>query len=92
MRRRKSSLITKLIILTVMIYALVTLCSLRPKITALQNQGRELAHQAQGLQQKNLEIQHNIDIMDTDEAVKDIARQRLHLVADGELIFIDKSK
>lgn len=92
MSLRKSSLITKLIILAVMLYAMITLVSLQPKISALQAEGRKLAAEADALQQENLEIQHNIDAMDSDEAVMKIARERLHLVADGELIFIDKSK
>ena len=78
MRLRKSSLITKLLILAVMIYAIVTVVTLQPQISDSRQQAAAL--------------QQDIANVGTDEAVMKIARERLNLVEDGEMIFIDSDK
>lgn len=92
MRLRKSSLITKLIILAVMIYAVVTVVTLQPQINALKAERASLEAKVAAAEQTNLELQENIDALGSDEAVIDIARERLNLVADGEIVFIDSGK
>ncbi len=92
MRLRKSSLITKLILLTLMVFAIVTIVRIRPQITEAQQQRDALAEQVQAAQQKNRELQQDIDQLGTDEAVRKIARERLNLVGDGEIVFIDSGK
>ena len=92
MRLRKSSLITKLIILAVMAYAIVTIVALQPKINALKDESAALSDEVSALQQSNLELEEDIAALGTDEAVMEIARERLHLVADGEIVYIDSSK
>lgn len=90
--KRKSSLITKLIILAVMIYAVVTIVALQPKIDTLRSEGEALAGEVSALQESNDSLRYDIDTMNTDAGIMKIARERLNLVADGELIFIDKSR
>ena len=85
MRLRKSSLITKLLILAVMIYAIVTVVTLQPQIS-------DSRQQAASAQQANLALEQDIANVGTDEAVMRIARERLNLVEDGEMIFIDSDK
>lgn len=92
MMKRKSSLITKLIILAVVIYAIVTIVALQPKIDSFRSESNDLSAEVLGLQESNLALQNKIDTMNTDEGIMKIARERLNLVADGELIYIDKSK
>ena len=92
MRLCKSSLITKLVILTVMIYAIVTIVTLQPKINALKSEEEALSEEVSALQQSNLELQEDIDQLGTDASVIKIARERLNLVNDGETIYIDSSK
>ena len=92
MRLCKSSLITKLVILTVMIYAIVTIVTLQPKINALKAEKEALSEEVSGLQQSNLELQEDIAQLGTDVSVLKIARERLNLVSDGEVIYIDSSK
>ncbi len=92
MRLCKSSLITKLVILAVMVYAIVTIVTLQPKISALKEDRAALDADVAALQQANLELQEDIDALGTDEAVIEIARERLNLVSDGEVIYIDSSK
>ena len=92
MRLCKSSLITKLVILAVMIYAIVTIVTLQPKINALKSEEEALSEEVSTLQQSNLELQEDIDQLGTDASVIKIARERLNLVNDGETIYIDSSK
>lgn len=89
MRLRKSSLITKLLILTIVIYAIVTIVALQPQISALKDERQQLAAEVADAEQENLELQEDIAAMGTDEAIIEIAREELNLVEDGELVFID---
>lgn len=92
MRLRKSSLITKLILLTLMVFAIVTIVRIRPQNTEAQQQRDALAEQVQAKEQKIRELRQDIDQLGTDEAVRKIARERLNLVGDGEIVFIDSGK
>ena len=89
MRLRKSSLITKLVILALMVYAVATIMTLQPQINALNAEREKLSAEVADVEQENLELQEDIAAMDTDEAVIEIARERLNLVEDGEMVFID---
>ena len=92
MRLCKSSLITKLLLLAVMIYAIAMVMTLQPEIDQPQQQRDELAAQVTDAQQKNLELAEDIERIGTDEAIIEIARERLNLVEDGEIVFIDSGK
>lgn len=92
MRVGKSSLITKLIILAVMVFAVVTLVSLRPKIQDEKLQRAQKEADVAALQQENLELQEDIDSLGSDASTREIARDRLNMVADGEIIYIDTCK
>ena len=89
MRLRKSSLITKLVILALMVYAVATIMTLQPQINALNAEREKLSAEVADVEQENLELQEDIAAMDTDEAVIEIARERLNLMEDGEMVFID---
>lgn len=89
MRLRKSSLVTKLVILALMVYAVATIMTLQPQINALNAEREKLSAEVADVEQENLELQEDIAAMDTDEAVIEIARERLNLVEDGEMVFID---
>ena len=88
MRLRKSSLITKLLILAVMIYAIVTVVTLQPQISDSRQQAAALQADVASAQA----LEQDIANVGTDEAVMKIARERLNLVEDGEMIFIDSDK
>ena len=63
--------------------------TLQPQISALAEERDRLSGEVADAQQANLELQEDIAAMDTDEAIKQIARERLNLVEDGEMVFID---
>ena len=92
MRLRRTSVVTKLIIAAVIVYAAVTVVSLQPKIEALAQERDELAAQADAAVGENDALQQEIDALGSDESVRQIARERLHLVEDGELIYVDSTK
>lgn len=92
MRLCRSSLITKLLILAVMAFAVITIVSIQPKISALQAERDTLAEEVNAMQQENLELEQDIDSLGSEESVRDLARERLNMVADGEIVYIDISK
>ena len=57
MRLRKSSLITKLVILALMVYAVATIMTLQPQINALNAEREKLSAEVADVEQKNLELQ-----------------------------------
>lgn len=85
---RRSSLLTKVVVLVV-VSATVILVSQRSQIRSNQAQCQELAGQAAELQQENQNLQTGIDGLDSDDSVKKIARDKLGLVGNGEIIFSD---
>ena len=92
MRLCKSSLITKFISLAVMIYAIVAIVSLQPKIDKLDEQKSAIESEIAQLQQENLALQENIRALGTDEATVEIAKERLNMVEADEIIYVDTSK
>lgn len=75
-----------------MVFAIVTIVRIRPQNTEAQQQRDALAEQVQAKEQKIRELRQDIDQLGTDEAVRKIARERLNLVGDGEIVFIDSGK
>ena len=86
---RRSSLLTKVVVLLVVVSATVILVSQRSQIRSNQAQYQELAGEAAGLQQENQNLRSDIEGLDSDESVKKIARDTLGLVGNGEIIFSD---
>lgn len=89
---RRSSLITKLILLAVAVYAIVTIVALQPKLDALRDESAKLAEEISALEQSNLELEDDIAALGSDASVLEIAKERLNLVEDGEIVYIDSSK
>ena len=85
---RRSSLLTKVVVLLVVVSATVILVSQRSQIRSNQAKCQELAGQAAELQQENQNLQTGIDGLDSDDSVKKIARDKLGLLAPGEQVFI----
>ena len=86
---RRSSLLTKVVVLLVVVSATVILVSQRNQIRTNQEQYQELVNQASALQQETQSLQAAIEGLDSDESVKKIARDKLGLVGNGEILFSD---
>ena len=89
---RRSALITKLIILTVMLFAVVTIVALQPKINALKAENAALSDEIAGLQQANRFAQAKIDSLGSDESVIAVAREKLGFAFEDEIILIDRNR
>ena len=89
MRFKRSSLLTKLLILVLVAYATVTLVSLQSQVTEKETQAAALQDDITATQQENLRLEQAINALGTDEGVEAVARQKLGLVAPGEILFYD---
>ena len=87
----KSSLLVKLIILIVVEYATVTLVSLRRQISAKQAEAAQLTSSITSAEQENSRLNDAIETIDTDAGVEAVAREKLGMVAEGEIVFEDVS-
>ena len=89
MRFKRSSLLTKVLILVLVVYATVTLVSLQSQVTEMDAQAEALESSIDAAKQEHLRLEQAIDALDTDEGVVDVARQKLGWVTEGEIVFYD---
>ena len=89
MKLVKSSLLVKLVILILVVYATVTLVSLRKQITEKNEQEAILNSSIAATQQENNRIQDSIDALGTDAGVEAVARDKLGMVDEGDSVFYD---
>lgn len=88
----RSSLITKLIILAVMLFAVVTIVTLQPKLSALKAERDALQSEAAELQRANRAAQAKLDAIGTDDAVIAVAREKLNFAFEDEIVFVDRGR
>ena len=81
----KSSLLVKLVILILVVYATVTLVRLRSQINEKDAEVKGLTSSIASTQQENDRLQSSIDALDTPE----VARDQLGMVSEGEIVFED---
>ncbi len=89
MRFKRSSMLTKLLILVLVVYAAVTLVSLQSQVTEKQAEAKALSQSIEAAKQENLRLEQAIDTLDTEEGVKNAAREKLGWVSQDELVFYD---
>ena len=89
MKFRRSSLLSKLIILALIAYATVTLISLQSQITDTLSASQQLESEIISLTEENMQLTDQIAQVNTIEGVTDIARTKLGLVTEGEIVFYD---
>ena len=89
MKFKKTSAITKLVIAALIIYAIVSIVSVKSKTADALKETATLQKQVTQLAEANAELQYGIDHSDDDKTIEDIAREKLGLVKPGEIIFYD---
>lgn len=89
MRFVRSSLVTKILVLALAAYAVVTLVSLQSQLQEKTAEEAALAGEVTAMEQENQRLQQAIDNLDTDEGVEAVARQKLGLVKKNETVFYD---
>ncbi len=91
MKLKRASLITKIVIVAIVVYAGINLVSLKVQVSEAQKKRDELQTQVDDVMQTNTELQYAIDHSNDSETIEDIARNKLGLVKPGEKIFYDIS-
>ena len=89
MRFKRSSLLTKILILALVVYATVTLVSLQAQVTEKNAEAEVLQSQIDTEKQENFRLEQAIDNLDTQEGIEAVARQKLGMVSRGEIVFYD---
>ena len=85
----KASLLVKLVILILGVYATVTLVRLRSQINEKDAEVKGLTSSIASTQQENDRLQSSIDALDTPEGLEQVARDQLGMVSEGEIVFED---
>jgi cell division protein FtsB len=89
MKFRRAGLMTKIVILAIIVYAGITLVSLKVQISDARETRGVLQTQVDNGLQTNSELQYAIDHSTDPDTIEDIARNKLGLVKPGEKIFFD---
>ena len=89
MKFKRAGLATKIVILAIIVYAGITLVSLKVQVSDARETRDELQGQVEGVLQTNTELQYAIDHSTDPDTIEDIARNKLGLVKPGEKIFYD---
>ncbi len=91
MKLKRASLVTKITILAIIVFAAISLVSINLQITQAQQKRDSLQKEVDSAMQTNTELQYAIDHSTDEETIEDIARGKLGLVKPGEKIFFDAS-
>ena len=89
MRFKRTSLWLKLVILAVCVVCVASLISIQNDINPRKQATDALKNEIVTKNQAVLQLEEDIDILNTDEGTRKLARQRLGYVEDGEIVFYD---
>lgn len=89
MKFKNASVITKCIALVLVIYVLISLLSVRTKIQAANKDYRALQSQVDEQTAENAALASDINNKDDPETILEIAKERMGLLENGEIIFYD---
>lgn len=89
MAKVRSSRITKYILLGIVVFAVLTVALVQPRIAEQKQRSAAVQEEIAQLEQQNLELEASIAELGTDEAVRKIAAQRLNMVSDNEIVYRD---
>ena len=84
---KKAGLLTKIIVLILLAYIVFTLLSLRQKLYDARSEVQTLTQQVADQTQTNTELSNAIENSGNPSFIKDIAREKLDLVAPNEKVF-----
>ena len=89
MRFRKTSFLTKLLLLIVAVYAIITLVNLQDRVDAATKHINDLNEQVLFAEQEHALVEQELSELGTDKGTMKIARSRLGMVEVGEIVFCD---
>lgn len=85
---KKAGLMTKLVVLTLLIYMAITLLNLQSQVRAVQMEAAELESQVQAQSLENADLADAVANPDDPERIADVARDKLGLIAPGGKVFV----
>ena len=85
--KRKASIFTKLVVLTLVVYATVTLYGLHGQLESTRAAQLELQQSVEELALENAVLEHEIGNRNDPEMIERIARGRFGLIMPGERTF-----
>ena len=88
----RSSLLIKIVIFALAVYAVIYLVHLRSQITEKQEQAASLTSQIVAAEQENGRLRDAIDELDTDAGIEDVARDRMNMASENEITFWDVNR
>jgi cell division protein FtsL len=91
MKIKKTSLIIRIVIVALVLYAGISLVNLKAQTKKAEKQSGELQEQVDDAVQENEELQYAIDHSTDPDVIEDVARNDIGLVKPGEKIFYDVS-
>ena len=89
MKLPRSKLITKIIVFALIIYAGISLISLRGRIEAMRDETYGLRRAVAEMEITNAQLEYNIEHYDEPDVIEEIARQDLGLVRDDDILIFD---
>ncbi|NLW65644.1 MAG: septum formation initiator family protein [Clostridiales bacterium] len=91
MKIKKSSLIIRIVIVALILYAGISLVGLKSQTQNAEERRAELQQQVDAAVQENEELQYAIKHSTDPEIIEDVARNDIGLVKPGEKLFYDVS-
>ena len=89
MKFRKSSFLTKLIVIGLLVYAVISLISLSSQVNDVKASTAQLREQLTAAREQNMQLSEQIANINTIAGVEEAARSKLGLMGDGEIVFYD---
>lgn len=86
---KRSSFMTRVILVALLVYMAITLLSLRSQIQEAQADLESYQTQIEQQEQTNAQLQSAVENGAEEEELEDIARYKLGLVEPGEKVFYD---
>ena len=89
MKLPRSKIITRIIVFALVIYAGISLITIRGQTEAAQEKLSEARKAVSELEISNAELEYELDNHNEPDVIADIARSNLGLVLPGEIVFYD---
>jgi len=89
MRFPRSKLITKVIVFALIVYAGISLISLRGRIEDVREEAYELRKAVAEKEIRNAQLEYNIEHYSDPDVIEEIARQDLGFVRDDDILIYD---
>jgi len=89
MKLKRTGILTKVVILVLAAYIIVSLLAVKSKVAQAEAYRAELEEQLSLAEQENAGLLYAIEHSTDDATIEDVAREKLGLVKPGEKIFYD---